>query len=187
MKCPRTYAHIRTKKIGHNWTVYRKNHTLSHSPMVQRWRSIRTRAQRDLKNLNHYTYACVHGKPGEQALSNTAFVCWIPLRQKPDSINVLLGTIEKGGNKVGTFLPILKEKPSQKSSERVYWGSWRIRTAVHGFADRWLSHSSKEPYFLVCGCKGNTNFQITKLSAAIFLWMAFGFFALLLLLVKLTL
>ena len=25
------------------------------------------------------------------------------------------------------------------------WGSWRIRTAVHGFADRWLSHSSKEP------------------------------------------
>ena len=27
------------------------------------------------------------------------------------------------------------------------WGSWRIRTAVHGFADRWLSHSSKEPIF----------------------------------------
>ena len=26
-------------------------------------------------------------------------------------------------------------------------GSWRIRTAVHGFADRWLSHSSKEPIF----------------------------------------
>ena len=125
MKCPRTYAHIRTKKIGHNWTVYRMNHTLSHSPMVQKWRSIRTRAQRDLKNLNHYTYACVHGKPGEQALSNTAFVCWIPLRQKPDSINVLLGTIEKGGNKVGTFLPTLKEKPPQKSSERAAWGSWR--------------------------------------------------------------
>lgn len=125
MKCPRTYAHIRTKKIGHNWTVYRMNHTLSHSPMVQRWRSIRTRAQRDLKNLNHYTYACVHGKPGEQALSNIAFVCWIPLRQKPDSINVLLGTIEKGGNKVETFLPTLKEKPPQKSSERAAWGSWR--------------------------------------------------------------
>ena len=28
------------------------------------------------------------------------------------------------------------------------WGSWRIRTAVHGFADRWLSHSSKEPDLL---------------------------------------
>lgn len=37
-----------------------------------------------------------------------------------DSINVLLGTFEKGGNKVGTFSPILKEKPSQKLSERVY-------------------------------------------------------------------
>ena len=28
-------------------------------------------------------------------------------------------------------------------------GSWRIRTAVHGFADRWLSHSSKEPFSLL--------------------------------------
>ena len=146
MKCPRTYAHIRTKKIGHNWTVYRKNHTLSHSPMVQRWRSIRTRAQRDLKNLNHYTYACVHGKPGEQALSNTAFVCWIPLRQKPDSINVLLGTIEKGGNKVGTFLPILKEKPSQKSSERVYWGSWRSLNPLHS---RILRHTMTYVIWLI--------------------------------------
>ena len=42
------------------------------------------------------------------------------------------------------------------------WGSWRIRTAVHGFADRWLSHSSKEPLFLVCGCKGSTNFETTN-------------------------
>ena len=25
------------------------------------------------------------------------------------------------------------------------WGAWRIRTAVDGFADRWLSHSSKAP------------------------------------------
>ena len=36
------------------------------------------------------------------------------------------------------------------------WGAWRIRTAVDGFADRWLSHSSKAP-FLICGCKG-TNY-----------------------------
>ena len=41
-------------------------------------------------------------------------------------------------------------------------GSWRIRTAVHGFADRRLSHSSKEPFFLVCGCKGSTNFETTN-------------------------
>ena len=26
------------------------------------------------------------------------------------------------------------------------WGAWRIRTAVDGFADRWLSHSSKAPW-----------------------------------------
>ena len=32
-----------------------------------------------------------------------------------------------------------------KSAFRFSRGSWRIRTAVHGFADRWLSHSSKEP------------------------------------------
>ena len=60
------------------------------------------------------------------------------------------------------FSPILKENPSQKSSERDYWGSWRIRTAVHGFADRWLSHSSKEPIFLVCGCKGSHFFETTN-------------------------
>ena len=46
--------------------------------------------------------------------------------------------------------------------QSVTWGSWRIRTAVHGFADRWLSHSSKEPLFLVCGCKGSTNFETTN-------------------------
>ena len=33
-----------------------------------------------------------------------------------------------------------------KSAFRSSRGSWRIRTAVHGFADRWLSHSSKEPF-----------------------------------------
>ena len=45
------------------------------------------------------------------------------------------------------------------------WGAWRIRTAVDGFADRWLSHSSKAP-FLVCGCKGSHFFLFGK----IFLW-----------------
>ena len=62
------------------------------------------------------------------------------------------------------------------------WGAWRIRTAVDGFADRWLSHSSKAPSkrvksdtsissferkatrpkgkapFLECGCKGSHYF-----------------------------
>ena len=55
----------------------------------------------------------------------------------------------------------------------LFRGSWRIRTAVHGFADRWLSHSSKEPYcyqslFLDCGCKGTTFFLICKYFAIFF-------------------
>lgn len=41
--------------------------------------------------------------------------------------------------------------------------------------------------FPICGCKGSINFQTTKLSTAIFLWMFFSDFALLLLLIKLTL
>ena len=32
----------------------------------------------------------------------------------------------------------------------VTWGTWQIRTAVHGFADRWLSHSSKVPDTSFC-------------------------------------
>ena len=41
--------------------------------------------------------------------------------------------------------------------------------------------------FPICGCKGSINFQTTKLSTAIFLWMFFSDFALLLLLIELTL
>ena len=54
------------------------------------------------------------------------------------------------------------ESIKNKSNFQLPRGSWRIRTAVHGFADRWLSHSSKEPLSLVCGCKGSTNFEITN-------------------------
>ena len=62
-------------------------------------------------------------------------------------------------------------------------GSWRIRTAVHGFADRWLSHSSKEPIFqfslhrlfLDCGCKGTTIFWICKRFNEKFRWNRYFF------------
>ena len=43
-------------------------------------------------------------------------------------------------------------------------GSWRIRTAVHGFADRWLSHSSNEP-FCLSECKVKTNICICQIFA----------------------
>ena len=45
-------------------------------------------------------------------------------------------------------------------------GTWRIRTAVHGFADRWLSHSSKVPiffknaFFLNCDAKVALFFEL---------------------------
>ncbi len=35
-------------------------------------------------------------------------------------------------------------------------GAWRIRTAVDGFADRRLSHSSKAPCLLFYECKDTT-------------------------------
>ena len=45
-------------------------------------------------------------------------------------------------------------------------GSWRIRTAVHGFADRWLSHSSKEPTFHFFAC--NRCFSIASAKVQLF-------------------
>ena len=40
-----------------------------------------------------------------------------------------------------------------------FWGHRRIRTAVHGFADRWLSHSSMRPFR---SAKVSIIFYITK-------------------------
>ena len=51
-------------------------------------------------------------------------------------------------------------------------GAWRIRTAVDGFADRWLSHSSKAPWlsFLICGCKGTILIRIYQNFYLLFLF-----------------
>ena len=49
-------------------------------------------------------------------------------------------------------------------------GAWRIRTAVHGFADRWLSHSSKAPFFL-CDAKVQCYLQSTKCCSIFFIFL----------------
>ncbi len=49
--------------------------------------------------------------------------------------------------------PSWNKEPSLDWARVLFRGAWRIRTAVDGFADRWLSHSSKAPYS-ECGCKG---------------------------------
>ena len=75
--------------------------------------------------------------------------------------SVYTRTIFDPNNRVAKLLKVNKQQMPQVFLLRAFcsfWGSWRIRTAVHGFADRWLSHSSKEPIFLICGCKGSTFF-----------------------------
>ena len=56
-----------------------------------------------------------------------------------------------------------------RSLERgfLFGGAWRIRTAVDGFADRRLSHSSKAP-FLECGCKGNNIYRYCQIFCSVF-------------------
>ena len=42
--------------------------------------------------------------------------------------------------------------------EFVLGGTWQIRTAVNGFADRYLATRSRY-HFLECGCKDNAIFE----------------------------
>ena len=72
---------------------------------------------------------------------------------------------------------MIKKQPSLNGAGVCFGGAWRIRTAVDGFADRRLSHSSKAP-FLKCGCKGKHNSRYCQIFCSVFVAAAriFPFF-----------